>query len=534
MGPNVAENARHSPSLLRDRQAMTMSAGAGAANARGGRRRPSTSPPSSSASLRWGSGGFWGRGIGRGRGDRKLHSSSLRRLVVAARARAGGIRAGDNRTGGLALLAAALLLAVAGRLAARAAGFARGGLRGGIAASPPRLTCLPPSPGDGEEAGAVFCGTVPPPRSVLEPVADPSRVEALMEERHRRKRSARYDKLMREVPEERCEYQHAWQGTTYPACNGVHEAFLEGPHHYPQLINNGGWVDIFAVVDYDGSHRVLKTMRYRHDFTDRNFDRYRRDALAMERLTASPEILTMFGHCGVTAIVDYADGGDIADYVEGVAGRRKEAGRGGWSSGDQDELLREKLRIGAQVMNSIAVTHGFEADDRVSLSHTDISPYQFIRLRDGRFVLNDFNRARFISRDRETDRQCEFEVGNNPGKWRSPEEYRYAGETEKIDVYSAGNVLYYLLTEEKPFDDEEDKDVKREVMEGTRPKLPEMWTDPAANPTVKHPAAVGLIRAMEWCWTHDPELRPSAREVSDYLEKELQKLEFSPSQLKDQ
>ena len=71
-------------------------------------------------------------------------------------------------------------------------------------------------------------------------------------------------------------------------------------------------------------------------------------------------------------------------------------------------------------------------------------------------------------------------------------------------------------------------------MEGTRPKLPEMWTDPATNPTVKHPAAVGLIRAMEWCWTHDPELRPSAREVSDYLQKELQKLELSPSQLKDQ
>ena len=64
-------------------------------------------------------------------------------------------------------------------------------------------------------------------------------------------------------------------------------------------------------------------------------------------------------------------------------------------------------------------------------------------------------------------------------------------------------------------------------MEGTRPKLPEMWTDPATNPTVKHPAAVGLIRAMEWCWTHDPELRPSAREVSDHLEKELQRLEFA-------
>ena len=86
---------------------------------------------------------------------------------------------------------------------------------------------------------------------------------------------------------------HAWQGTTYPACNGVHEAFLEGPNHFPQLINNGGWVDLFAVVDYDGSHRVIKTMRYRHDFNDRKFDRYRRDALAMERLTASPEILTM-------------------------------------------------------------------------------------------------------------------------------------------------------------------------------------------------------------------------------------------------
>jgi hypothetical protein len=57
---------------------------------------------------------------------------------------------------------------------------------------------------------------------------------------------------------------------------------------------------------------VFKTMRYRHEFTPRNFNRMRREALIMERLTSSPFVINMYAFCGTSSISEYGDGKDIA------------------------------------------------------------------------------------------------------------------------------------------------------------------------------------------------------------------------------
>ena len=176
----------------------------------------------------------------------------------------------------------------------------------------------------------------------IEPMSD--EVEELMRPRVKRMRkmSEKYGRFLREVPEPPCDYQYDWQKSSFPNCNIVHESFDGEP--VPLLINNGGWVDIFAIMEYDGSTRVLKSKRYKHDFTDRNFDRYRRDALAMERLTFAPNVLNIYGFCGVTALVDYADGGDIENYVEDLPGRFPDSDR------DKNERIKnEKLTIAFQV-----------------------------------------------------------------------------------------------------------------------------------------------------------------------------------------
>lgn len=56
---------------------------------------------------------------------------------------------------------------------------------------------------------------------------------------------------------------------------------------------------------------LQKTLRYKHDFTDRNYDRHRKDALASERLSGSPNVVDIFAYCSNSAVFEYGRGGDI-------------------------------------------------------------------------------------------------------------------------------------------------------------------------------------------------------------------------------
>ena len=94
-------------------------------------------------------------------------------------------------------------------------------------------------------------------------------------------------------------------------------------------------------------------------------------------------------------------------------------------------LLIDVLEIAVQAAMGLAAVHNFDKEGRPSVAHTDISPGQFVRVGDI-FKLNDFNRARFLMTNVTDGGVCTFEVGNNPGKNRSPEEYAYYPETEKV------------------------------------------------------------------------------------------------------
>lgn len=101
---------------------------------------------------------------------------------------------------------------------------------------------------------------------------------------------------------------------------------------------------------------------------------------------------------------------------------------------------------------------------------------------------------------------------------RSPEEYAYGRQTEKVDVYSMGNVLYSILTSEYPFKHEKYKDVCKKVIAGERPAIPKKFlnsTDPFDQT---------MLKAIEMCWVHDPEKRATAREVQRLFISTLKKM----------
>ena len=68
-----------------------------------------------------------------------------------------------------------------------------------------------------------------------------------------------------------------------------------------------------------------------------------------------------------------------------------------------------------QIATSIADAHNFDKEGVASIAHSDITPGQFVLI-DGKYKLNDFNRARLIRWNSKTNAPCGFHVGNNPGK----------------------------------------------------------------------------------------------------------------------
>ena len=219
----------------------------------------------------------------------------------------------------------------------------------------------------------------------------PSKRSPEMKERHIRLSEDEYQYIYRPISsfdqnslaadkfiDEDCVQMKDWQLTSFPSCNSVHEYSLAGLDEGNQasLINHGHWRDVWKINDVEYNNYVLKTMRYEHDYTQRNYDRHRRDSVAMERLSGSPSVVDTYGFCGNSGIFQYSEGGDLNDLI--------------W--GKRSYTMLEALHIVKEVAEGIAAVHTFDGE-YATIAHADISLGQFILI-DGKFRLNDFNRCR--------------------------------------------------------------------------------------------------------------------------------------------
>ena len=155
--------------------------------------------------------------------------------------------------------------------------------------------------------------------------------------------------------------------------------------------------------------------------------------------------------------------------------------------------------------------------------HTDIKPHQWILI-NGEYRLNDFNRNIFLSWNAALQRTNKFTFTDNEGLWRSPEEYAFAKEDEKIDVWSLGNALYFLLSQGKvPFATTGISLTTATVIERVKQ---------GGHPTIKdenilrskHPYDVAMLEAMKLCFIMDPKKRASSGEIRQLFSKALNQL----------
>ena len=309
-------------------------------------------------------------------------------------------------------------------------------------------------------------------------------------------------------------YRPEWQEFSFPNCNDIHEIDLrtvleraarQGKHTKLGYITSGFWRSVWSVDPRQVMKVpvVLKMMLPEHEITDRNFDRHRRDALVMERLTSSPYVVDTFGFCGNTVLTEYIETpldyliDDTYDRQDGMLSRDTAQGR---------------LALALEVAKGLQALHEMAGGPIV---HADIQARQFLVTPDGSVKVNDFNRCRFMAHRNTTDEPCMFRIGSAPGKARSPEEYAKSKLDEKLDIYSTANIYYGILTGQLlPWSDFSTKEMQKKSQKGVHPAIQAEFRKPGSTDEA-------LADLTMQAYALDPKDRPSASDLVAAIQKLL-------------
>lgn len=330
-----------------------------------------------------------------------------------------------------------------------------------------------------------------------------------------------------------------WQVASNPNCNTIHEINLHDTH---LRVLGEGWFR--TTWRYDPPHTnnetsvVLKTLRIVREYISEYYELHRRDAVAMERLTASPFVVNIYAYCGQSAI------NELADFpYAGV--QNLETFNKRMRGNDSPKANIIKLRMATSIALGLADIHAGgtslneddneEDDPKVYMAHYDLNPRNIALFAGGKPKINDFNIAEFIYTDNiTTSRDCKFPSRLHEPWWRAPEEMNTTHTilvNEKVDVYALGNILYHTMTTHSSRGlqtKERMAAVRPIVAAGIRPVIPSHYRHS------KDPNIVAMVQAIDLCWEKDSDKRASAAKVATILFDALLKianpsLSLSPS-----
>lgn len=306
-----------------------------------------------------------------------------------------------------------------------------------------------------------------------------------------------------------CIPMQPWQETSFPTCSSIHELDFysksrTGEFEYK---TSGGYNDIFTLEDTRRDNidpmLAIKILQEGTTYTDRNFDRVRRDGLILERSTQSPFVLDIYGFCGFLVLVPYAD--------EGSLSRALRTEKEGLTS-------VQKLQYAYEVAAGVAAVHDIDGEKLSAVTQGDLKADQYLFM-DGVLKLGDFNRGRFLRRNSTApDTACAYTIGVNDAAYRSPEEYKYLPETSAIDVWAVGSLIYHILHTHEVWHDTRAEKAQQKVMEGKLPKIDDEYKE-SDDPAIK-----AMLDAIDMCYVYDPEKRAKAWDVSSFLEKKLDEI----------
>ncbi|UPO77936.1 PASTA domain-containing protein [Arthrobacter sp. Helios] len=252
------------------------------------------------------------------------------------------------------------------------------------------------------------------------------------------------------------------------------ETLVDNRYLVRSRIARGGMSTVYLATDTRLDRDVALKVLYPHLAADRGFlDRFEREAKSAARLS-HPHVVGVLDQ-GIEESLAYL----VMEYVPGHTLR---------------DVLNERTRLTPRLALAMmdAVVDGLAAAHEAGLVHRDVKPENVLLASSGAIKIADFGLARAVTTSTNTGTL----VGTVA--YLAPELVTGDGADERSDIYSAGIMLYEMLTGSQPFTGEVPIQVAFAHVHSTVP------APSAACPGL----AQDLDELVQWCTAQDPEERP--------------------------
>ena len=268
---------------------------------------------------------------------------------------------------------------------------------------------------------------------------------------------------------------------------------LDGRYEIRELIGVGGMANVYKAYDVLENRVVaVKILREEYMNNDEFMRRFRNESRAISLLD-HPNIVkvydVIFSNRIQSIVMEYIDGITLKDYIE------------------QEHVLRwkEALHFTVQILRALQHAH-----DK-GIVHRDIKPQNIMVLRDGSVKVADFGIACLANQGQTLTQEALGSV-----HYISPEQARGDRIDARSDIYSAGVVLYEMLTGRLPFEGDSAVSVAIQHLSSV-PLAPR-----DIDPSIPEPLELICMKAMN----SDPNKRYAS---ADAMIEDLEKFRRDPS-----
>jgi DNA-binding response OmpR family regulator len=216
------------------------------------------------------------------------------------------------------------------------------------------------------------------------------------------------------------------------------------------MIGEGGTARVYlASRETDDEPLVVKILRHEIVLNKKALERFMEEYAMVERIQ-SRHVARIFGHGNyqnnVYLVMEFFEGGDLSKRLAGKPVPPQEA-----------------LKFFRELMFALGDIH------EKGILHRDLKPQNLMFRKDGSLAIVDFGIAKNIAA---ADRTGAGEVLGTP-RYMSPEQVQGRALDLRTDIYSAGVLLYQMLTGKHLFDGETAMEVAMHHLNTHPPSLPD-------------------------------------------------------------